>query len=94
MGVKVATCNYCGARTALVLRGTDRHELSCAQCGAPLHDMKMMPVSEPKVKTAPVASIAAIKAPKPVKVRKKKRKKSVFQRIVAEVIDEIEDIFD
>ncbi|SHG99369.1 hypothetical protein [Marivita hallyeonensis] len=42
-GTKIATCCYCGTRAALVLRGQDRHELSCAACGAPLHDMKMLP---------------------------------------------------
>ena len=41
-GTKIATCCYCGTRAALVLRGRDRHELSCAACGAPLHDMKML----------------------------------------------------
>lgn len=39
---KIATCCYCGTRAALVLRGRERHELSCAACGAPLHDMKML----------------------------------------------------
>lgn len=42
-GTKVATCCYCGTRAALVLRGRDRHELACSSCGAPLHDMKLMP---------------------------------------------------
>jgi hypothetical protein len=37
---KIATCCYCGTRAALVLRGEGRHELSCAACGAPLHEMK------------------------------------------------------
>lgn len=46
---KVATCCYCGTRAALVLRGRDRHELSCSSCGAPLHDMKLMPI--PKADT-------------------------------------------
>lgn len=41
-GTKIATCCYCGSRTALVLQGKTRHELSCAACGAPLHDMKML----------------------------------------------------
>ena len=40
---KIATCCYCGTRAALVLRGDSRHELSCAACGAPLHEMKAMP---------------------------------------------------
>ncbi|WP_113911215.1 hypothetical protein [Roseovarius dicentrarchi] len=42
---KIATCCYCGTRAALVLRGEGRHELSCAACGAPLHDMKAIPQS-------------------------------------------------
>ncbi len=40
---KIATCCYCGTRAALVLRGEGRHELSCAACGAPLHNMKAIP---------------------------------------------------
>lgn len=42
---KIATCCYCGTRAALVLTGQDRHELSCSACGAPLHDMKRLPMS-------------------------------------------------
>jgi hypothetical protein len=42
---KIATCCYCGTRAALVLRGNDRHELSCSSCGAPLHNLKMLPIS-------------------------------------------------
>ncbi|WP_103762432.1 MULTISPECIES: hypothetical protein [Roseovarius] len=44
MGRKIATCCYCGTRAVLVL-DEGRHELACGACGAPLHDMKMMPVS-------------------------------------------------
>lgn len=39
---KIATCCYCGTRAALVLKGEARHELACATCGAPLHEMKML----------------------------------------------------
>ena len=42
---KIATCCYCGTRAALVLKGKDRHELSCATCGAPLHELKKLPRS-------------------------------------------------
>jgi hypothetical protein len=38
---KIATCCYCGTRATLVLTG-DRHELSCAGCGAPLHNLKRL----------------------------------------------------
>ncbi len=41
-GTKVATCCYCGTRAALVLRGKERHELACSNCGAPLHNLKML----------------------------------------------------
>lgn len=40
--IKIATCCYCGTRSALKLDRT-RHELACGACGAPLHDMKMIP---------------------------------------------------
>ncbi|MCZ4352359.1 hypothetical protein O4H61_07505 [Roseovarius aestuarii] len=40
---KIATCCYCGTRAALVMRSEGRHELSCAACGAPLHNMKAIP---------------------------------------------------
>lgn len=45
MGAKIATCCYCGTRAALQLNGKVQHELACASCGAPLHDLKMMPVA-------------------------------------------------
>lgn len=46
---KIATCTYCGARTALVL-DTERHELCCAKCGAPLHDLKRLPTAKAPVR--------------------------------------------
>ena len=54
---KIATCCYCGTKAALVLRGKDSHELSCGSCGAPLHDLKRLPV-EPRAKT-PNRSLAS-----------------------------------
>ena len=44
---EIATCCYCGAKAALVLRGKVSHELSCAPCGAPLRDLKRQPVETP-----------------------------------------------
>ncbi|QMU58124.1 MAG: hypothetical protein GKR98_07890 [Boseongicola sp.] len=41
---KIATCCYCGTRAALVLTGKTRHELACSNCGAPLHELKMLRV--------------------------------------------------
>ena len=47
-GLKIATCCYCGTKAALVLRGETTHELSCASCAAPLHNMKFMPAPQAK----------------------------------------------
>lgn len=51
---KLATCSYCGTRAALVLSTSGRHELACAACGAPLHEMKWLkPPSDAMPKRAP-----------------------------------------
>ena len=88
---KIATCCYCGTRAALVLKGQQRHELSCSSCGAPLHDLKMVPkrkLTETKVKNDTRKSTATYKK------KKQKKKKSVFSRVLDEAWDVIEDIFD
>ena len=69
---KLATCCYCGTRAALVLRGDVRHELSCVSCGAPLHDLKLMPVSAPAAR--PVET--TVKKPAGSPAQKAKRSKS------------------
>jgi len=81
-GTKIATCSYCGTRAALVLTGGGRHELSCASCGAPLHQMKALKLQKPPKPER--------KPPKPAR-RPKKRKAA---RLWAEVFDLIEDVFD
>jgi hypothetical protein len=101
-GTKIATCCYCGTRAALVLRGRERHELSCANCGAPLHDMKMLradhagardPARPSPVRTGPMAEPTRMPHPDPRR-RKGKRRKSFGRRMFEEAIDLIEDIFD
>lgn len=85
---KIATCCYCGTRAALVLKGKQRHELSCSSCGAPLHDLKMVPkhkLTEGKAKRDTY---------KPTPQKKKKKKKGVFARVFDEAWDVVEDIFD
>ncbi|KAA9005723.1 hypothetical protein [Histidinibacterium aquaticum] len=104
MDEKIATCCYCGSRTALVLRGQSRHELSCANCGAPLHDMKRLRADATR----------SAKSPKPVRPAhpdqhwgsgqshdawrgrksKKKKKKSFKRKALGELWDFVEDIFD
>lgn len=99
MGHKIATCSYCGARTVLVLdRG--RHELTCASCGAPLHEMKAMPrrddaAARPKTRpmTLPRQDYGR-ERPTPSPPRKTKPRKRFGRRMLEEIWDGIEDIFD
>lgn len=86
---KIVTCCYCGTRAALVLdRG--RHELSCASCGAPLHDLKQMPK---KAGRAPAPAATPARPATPVK-KSKTRKKSRKRRFFEELWDVVEDILD
>lgn len=96
---KIATCCYCGTRAALVLRGKDRQELSCSNCGAPLHDLKMLPKAVDRgtaTSTRPKPNAVHPKQPHPKaqKVKKRSKRKGIWRKIVEEVWDEIEDIFD
>ena len=96
---KIATCSYCGNRAALVLRGRERHELSCSACGAPLHEMKMLradhaglPARPAPLRTGPMAEPAR-RAPVDMP-RKAKRRRGFGRRLFEEAIDLIEDILD
>lgn len=97
---KIATCCYCGARTVLRLRGKDRHELACASCAAPLHDLKVFPVA-PDRATAPAATSARparnhddTRKSSPRRPGKRRHIGRLARRIWAELWDELEDIFD
>ncbi len=96
---KIATCCYCGTRAMLVL-DKGRHELSCSSCGAPLHDMKMLPLRQVARKAPPVVRTDARRPngsrAKPQKEAKrgKKRRKPLTRRIAEELWDIVEDIFD
>jgi hypothetical protein len=93
---KIATCCYCGSRAALVLRGQDRHELSCGTCGAPLRALKMMPVTAPMA-TAPRCDPRARQPEPPKKVarpQKRRKSKSIGRKLFSELWDVIEDVFD
>ncbi|MDG2451818.1 MAG: hypothetical protein P8M63_03155 [Paracoccaceae bacterium] len=103
---KIATCCYCGTRAALVLSGRERHELACSNCGAPLHDLKMLPKRADAGAGRTSASTATPARPKPVHrsepLHKKPRynkknnnkKKSLTRWLLEEAKDAIEDIFD
>ena len=101
---KIATCCYCGTRAALVLKGKSRHELACGSCGAPLHDLKMLPKDKVADRdTAGSSSYSRHKVardkPKagkyrPDKKRKQKPRKSWMRDLLEEAVDLIEDVFD
>ncbi len=102
---KIATCCYCGHRATLVLRGRERHELSCAKCGAPLHDLKMLPLAhhgkQNLVKPTPAKGYGRPetsdhdkrRTARP-KYKKRKKRKSLGRWFVEEAWDVIEDVFD
>ena len=93
---KIATCCYCGVKTALTLSGSTRHELACSSCGAPLRNLKHFPKREegqpaPAPSRPPAAQFAH---PKVKGYAKRKRKKSLARKLFSEVWDVVEDIFD
>ncbi|MCT8159857.1 hypothetical protein [Pseudoruegeria sp. SHC-113] len=93
---KIATCCYCGTRAALVLTGQERHELACSGCGAPLHNLKVMPVAKPSADLHHQRPLHAQpsyhKSKKPKK--KNKKKKSPARKLFSEAFDLLDDIFD
>ena len=97
---KIATCCYCGTKAALVLRGKDRHELTCSNCGAPLRALKMLPVHSDR-STGPAAPLArptlgAHRHPERQVCRPKKRsnKKGLGRRMLSGLWDVLEDVVD
>jgi hypothetical protein len=97
---KIATCCFCGSRAALTL-GEGRHELACASCGAPLHDLKRLPVEA--AGAAPALRQFTQHAPrggkpKPVRAkksaRKPKKRKSWLRWAAKEAFDALEDVLD
>lgn len=97
-GTKVATCRYCRTKAALVLRGEKRHELTCSSCGAPLQNMRFMPVSTQSVKKTQKPSYAPQKTKKKrekyAEYKPKRKRKSLGKRFFEDVFDVFDDIFD
>ncbi|MGR3468909.1 MAG: hypothetical protein ACU0CI_13635 [Shimia sp.] len=95
---KVATCCYCGTRAALVLKGEERHELACSNCGAPLHDLKMLPKGRKAEKGELIDPRLRHRIEtanrKPVKKKKRKKRKTLGKKLFEEAFDILEDIFD
>ena len=68
---KIATCTYCGTRTAIVLSQAARHELTCSACGAPLDRMELLHTAQPAAE-APVA----VPIPLPAAPKRSSKKKT------------------
>jgi hypothetical protein len=76
------------------------HTLTCAACGAPLRQLKMLPAATPQPRpavthqqpTARLHPLPKAKYAKPSKPRKKR--KSLFRKFAEEAFDLVEDIFD
>ncbi len=74
------------------------HTLTCAACGAPLRQLKSLPVAQAPVQPAishqPAAPVLRPlpKAAKPVK--RPKKRKGLFRKFAEEAFDLVEDIFD
>lgn len=87
-----------------MLTGKVRHELSCAACGAPLHNLKMLPKEKVSKRRHPASNRGRSPYPsldervesrrKPVKAKKGKRRKGLMHRFLEEAFDVVEDIFD
>ena len=72
-----------------------RHELACSSCGAPLHDLKMLP--RDKSGDRELVRPSALRTPKPKKAKKPKKRKSGWSRfgdMFEDAFDLIEDIID
>lgn len=102
MQPKIATCNYCGTRAALVLSGTDTHELACRACGAPLHELKSLPVAPAAEARGPVARKGRRPKPPPYMPdrpayrprAKRKSRGKLSRKLLSKAFDVLEDIFD
>lgn len=91
---KIATCSYCGTRTVLRLTGRVQHELACAACGARLHTMKPLRAEDARRATTRPARPLPRHEPFRHKDRHKPRRSRRLTGLFAEILDEIEDIFD
>ena len=96
---RIATCCYCGSRASLVL-DRERHELTCASCGAPLHNMKKLrsdtPSREPRRDRDTRRPLPQYEreSPKPQRRPYRKKRKGLMHRLFEEAFEVIEDILD
>lgn len=79
------------------MAGRERHELACSSCGAPLHNLKMLPKSSKGDRALVRNSASQGGYPakrKPVKKKKTKSRLSRWGDLFEDAFDIIEDILD
>lgn len=92
---KIATCSYCASRTMLRVAQKGRHELSCGNCGAPLHDMKPLKVERPHdIKRMPLQVPRGGYVPARKRRKPPKRNWDFWEELWDKVEDVVEEIFD
>ncbi|MBX2855076.1 MAG: hypothetical protein KTR21_08815 [Rhodobacteraceae bacterium] len=107
--IKIASCCYCGARAALTLGdvsrdGFTRHELACANCGAPISMLKRLkveaaptPVRRPQPQRNRATPQPFAKSPRKAPPRKappKKKKRRSPKRRRYSFVEILDDLFD
>ncbi|UWR27544.1 hypothetical protein K3757_06320 [Sulfitobacter sp. S223] len=70
------------------------HTLTCGACGAPLQQLKLLPVAAAPVRPAISHQPRVRKLPKAKPTKPVKRRKSLFRKLAEEAFDLVEDIFD
>ncbi len=99
---KIATCCYCGTRAALAFAGGERHELACSSCGAPLHELKKLPLDargerelvKPSQIRGDRRKTKGHRAPKKTSKKRGRFKRSIFDTLADTAEDLLDDVFD
>ncbi|MEM8582324.1 MAG: hypothetical protein AAGF50_14100, partial [Pseudomonadota bacterium] len=85
-------------RSMLVPTAREGHELACASCGAPIHELKWLKSPSPKAKKSKASpsngGYRQNKHDRRSYTRRKKKRKPTWKKALEEAFDLVEDIFD
>lgn len=80
------------------MNGRESRVLACGACGAPLRNLKMIPRNRATSRQTAGTVDHRMQAPLPPqkqdRVKKGRRRKTMFRRVMEEAFDVIEDIID
>ncbi|MFD0980860.1 hypothetical protein [Tropicimonas aquimaris] len=74
--------------------GSDRHELVCSACGAPLRQLKSLPAETAARTPVPLPSRGQLRDRPKRKPKSKKKRKSWLKDLFEDAFDELGDLFD